>query len=172
MRPMSAGPGGGLVASDAVTGLSLDVRLRMLLVHEAAGFSEQGLAVSLSYDPTPASPLGLTAKLAPSWGGEATSGAEALWGRDTLAGLTPVAPGSRLESTLGYRLPVGHRLVGTPRVVFSASEQGRGYGVGYGLGVLDTERLRFELGLEAHRWESSLQGGPDQGLQVRATLGW
>ena len=166
--------GGGLVASDAVTGLSLDLRARMLLVHQAAGFSERGLAVSLSYDPTPASPLGLTAKLAPSWGGQATSAAEALWGPDTLVGLTPggIAPGSRVEGALSYGLPVGRRLVGTPRVVFSTSEQGRGYGFGYGLGLLDTERLRFELGLDAHRRESALQGGPDQGLQVQATLGW
>ena len=29
-------------------------------------------SVSLSYNPTPATPLGLTARVAPSWGGQAT----------------------------------------------------------------------------------------------------
>ena len=42
-----------------------------------AWFRERGLAVSLSYNPAPSTPLGLTARVAPSWGGQATSGAEA-----------------------------------------------------------------------------------------------
>ena len=71
--------GGGLVMADASTGLAVDLRVRTLLVHQAAGFRERGLAVSVSYNPTPQTPLGLTARLAPSWGGQATSGAEALW---------------------------------------------------------------------------------------------
>ena len=72
--------GGGLVVSDASTGLAVDVRVRMLVVHQAEGFRERGMALSLSYNPTPSTPLGLTARVAPSWGGQATSGAEAMWG--------------------------------------------------------------------------------------------
>ena len=79
--------GAGLVMADAATGLAVDVRVRTLLVHQAEGFRERGLAVSLSYNPTPSTPLGLTARVAPSWGGEAASGAEALWGRETMAGM-------------------------------------------------------------------------------------
>ena len=58
----------------------------------------------------------LTARVAPSWGGQATSGAEALWGRETMAGLAhgSVANGTRLEAELGYGLPVGSRFVATP----------------------------------------------------------
>ena len=78
--------GGGLVVSDAATGLAVDLRVRMLLVHEAEGFRERGMALSLSYNPTPQTPLGLTARVAPSWGGQAPSGAEALWGRQTMGG--------------------------------------------------------------------------------------
>ena len=44
--------GGGLVVSDAATGLAVDLRVRMLLVHEAEGFRERGMALSLSYNPT------------------------------------------------------------------------------------------------------------------------
>ena len=60
--------GGGLIVSDAASGLAVDVRVRMLLVHEAEGFQERGVSVSLSYNPTPQTPLGLTARVAPSWG--------------------------------------------------------------------------------------------------------
>ena len=75
-----------LIASDPLTGLSVDVRVRTLLVHQDEGFRERGVSVSCSYDPTPSTPLGLTARVAPSWGGQAMSGADALWGRDTMEG--------------------------------------------------------------------------------------
>ena len=45
-----------LIAADPLTGLSVDVRVRTLLVHQDEGFRERGVSVSLSYDPTP--PLG------------------------------------------------------------------------------------------------------------------
>ena len=65
--------------------------------------------------------------MAPSWGGQATSGAEALWGRETMAGMAHggVASGNRLDGEVGYGLPVGSCFVGTPRVGFSTSEYGR-----------------------------------------------
>ena len=143
--------GSGLVVSDSSTGLSVDVRVRMLLVHQAEGFSERGMAVSLSYNPTPQTPLGFVTRVAPSWGGQATSGAEALWGRETMGGMAhgSLAQGNRLEGEVGYGLPVGSRFVGTPRVGFSTSEYGRDYRVGYGLGVLDRESLNFELRVDA-----------------------
>ena len=44
--------GGGLVVSDAATGLAVDLRVRTLVLHQAEGFRERGLALSLSYNPT------------------------------------------------------------------------------------------------------------------------
>ncbi len=166
--------GAGLVVSDAGSGLAVDVRVRTLVMHQAEGFRERGVALSLSYNPTPSTPLGLVARAAPSWGGQATSGAEALWGRQTMAGMAPggVASGNRLDGEVGYGLPVGSRFVGTPRVGFSTSEYGRDYRVGYGLGVLNRESLNFELGVDAQRRESPLPGGTDHGALARATLGW
>ena len=164
--------GSGLVLTDALTGLSLDVRVRTLVVHQSAGFTEAGDVV-LARDPTPSSPLGLTARLSPSWGGSAMSGAEALW-QGQMAygpGSHPVAgSGGRLDGEVGYGLPVGSRFVGMPRVGLVPSEYGRDYRVGYGLGVLDTESLRFELGVDARRRESPLQGGADAGVRGRVTL--
>ena len=166
--------GAGMVLSDAATGLAVDVRVRTLLVHQDEDFSERGVAVSLSYNPTPSTPLGFVAKVAPSWGGQAMSGAEALWGRETMAGMAHrgVAQGNRLDGEVGYGLPVGSRFVGTPRVGFSTSEYGQDYRVGYGLGVLDRESMNFELGVEAQRRNSPMLGGASNGMLGRATLGW
>ena len=41
--------GSGLVVSDPSLGLSADVRVRMLLVHEAEGFRDRGVS---GFDPT------------------------------------------------------------------------------------------------------------------------
>ena len=166
--------GGGLVMSDASTGLAVDLRVRMLVMHQADGFRERGMALSLSYNPTPSTPLGFIARVAPSWGGEATSGAEAMWGRETMAGMANggLASGNRLDGEVGYGLPVGSRMVGTPRAGFSTSEYGRDYRVGYGLGALDRERLNLDLGVDAHRRESPMLDGTDNGVLGRATLGW
>ena len=165
---------GGLVVSDTSTGLAVDVRVRMLVMHQAEGFRERGMALSLSYNPTPSTPLGFTARVAPSWGGEATSGAEAMWGRETMAGMANggLASGNRLEGEVGYGLPVGSRFVGTPRVGVSTSEYGRDYRIGYGLGVLDRERLNLDLGVDAHRRESPMLDGTDNGFLGRATMRW
>ena len=166
--------GAGLIVSDSSTGLAVDVRVRTLLVHQAEGFRERGMALSLSYNPTPSTPLGFTAKVAPSWGGQAQSGADALWGRETMAGMGQggLAAGNRLDGEVGYGLPVGSRFVGTPRVGLSTSEYGRDYRVGYGLGVLDRGKVNFELGVDAQRRESPTQGEASNGFMGRATLGW
>ena len=166
--------GAGLVVSDSSTGLSLDVRVRTLLVHQAEGFRERGVALSFSYNPTPSMPLGFTARVAPSWGGEARSGAEALWSRETMAGTAhgSFAQGNRLDGEVGYGLPVGSRFVGTPRVGFSASEYGRDYRVGYRLGVLEQGNANFELGVDAQRRENAMQGRASNGFLGRVTLGW
>ena len=165
----------GLILSDSSTGLAVDLRVRMLVVHQAEGFRERGMAVSFSYNPTPSTPLGLLARVVPSWGGgRATSGAEALWGREAMAGPADggFVPGNRLDTEIGYGLPVGSRLVGIPRVGFAASEYGRDYRMGYGLTLPGRETLNLELGVDARRRESPMQGGPDHVFLGRATLGW
>ena len=153
--------GGGLVMVAASTGLAVDLRVRMLLAHQADEFRERGLSIAVRYDPTPATPLGLTATVTPSWGGQATSGAQALWGRETMAGVAAAggpAAGRRLEAALGYGMPVVGRFVGTPRVGIEASDTGRAYQVGYGLTVAQDGALHVELGVDAHRRERSRRG--------------
>ena len=118
--------GGGLIVSDALTGLSANLRVRMLLVHQDQGFRDRGVSLSFGYNPAPSTPLGFLAKLTPSWGGQAESGAQALWGRETMAGMADGGPaaGGRLEAELGYGMPVGGRLVGMPSFGIGASGHG------------------------------------------------
>ena len=174
--------GAGLVFADAVTGLSVDFRIRTLVVHQAEGYAERGVSISVSYNPTPSTPLGFTARVSPAWGGEAMSGAEALWGRETMGGMgrnhLVGGGGNRLDTEVGYGLPVGARFVGTPRVGVATSEYGRDYRVGYGMQVLEQGRLNLELGIDAERRESPVfhlqegSAGTDQRVLGRATVQW
>ena len=127
-----------------------------------------------SYDPTPSTPLGVTARVAPAWGGQAQSGVAALWGRETMAGMAHggAAQGYRLNGEVGYGLPVGGRFVGTPRVGFSTSAHSQNYRVGYGLGVLETGGLHVEVGVDALHSESPMRGGASNALRGQASLGW
>ena len=174
--------GAGLVFADAVTGLSVDVRVRRLVVHQADGFAEHGMSISVSYNPTPTTPLGFTARVSPAWGGDAMSGAEALWGRESMGGMghesVMGSGGNRLDTEVGYGLPIGSRFVGTPRAGVRTSEYGHDYRIGYGVGVLEQGRLNLQIGVDAERRESALfqmqeQGaGTDQRVLGRATVQW
>ncbi len=169
--------GSGLVVSDPSLGLSADVRVRMLLVHEAEGFQDRGVSVSFSFNPTPSTPLGFTARVAPpSWGGQATGGAETLWGRETMTGLaarSSQVSGGRVVADLGYWMAVGRRFVGTPQVGFGTSETGRDYQLGYSLGLLGSgEDPAFELGVNAERWEHAHLNSTEHAFVARATARW
>ena len=132
------------------------------------------MALSLSYNPTPSTPLGFTARVAPSWGGEATSGAEAMWGRETWRGWPTAASrqatASRARSATGCRWEAASW--GRRGSASAPRSTGRDYRIGYGLGVLDRERLNLELGVDAHRRESPMLDGTDNGFLGRATMRW
>ena len=166
--------GGGLAFSDTVTGLTLDVRVRTLMAHQAEGFSERGMSLSFGWDPDPASPLGLAAKLAPSWGGQARGGSEALWSGQMAggAGAQMYGAGDRVDAEVGYGLPVGARLVGTPRVGLASSQYGRDLRVGYGLGLLNRGDVDFEVGGDVQRRDDPMRGGAGTGFLAQARLGW
>ena len=164
---------------DGVRNKRRDLRL---VVHQADGFAEHGMSISVSYNPTPTTPLGFTARVSPAWGGDAMSGAEALWGRESMGGMghesVMGSGGHRLDTEVGYGLPIGSRFVGTPRAGVRTSEYGRDYRIGYGVGVLEQGRLNLQIGVDAERRESSLfqmqeQGaGTDQRVLGRATVQW
>ena len=92
-------------------------------------------------------------------------GAQALWGRETMAGMAD-------GGLAAYGMPVGGGLVGTPRFGIGASGNGRDYRLGYALGVLSRESLEFELGVDANRRESPAQGTAEHGVLGRLTARW
>lgn len=163
--------GGGLLVVDA-SGLSVDLRVLTLVVHQAAGFREHGVSVSLGWDPRSGSRLGWTARVAPSWGGETMSGAQALWGYDAMGSVMPGAgaAGDRLDAEVGYGLPLGSRFVGTPRLGLGTSGYGRDLRLGYGVGILESGALSLDVGVDAVRRQH--EGGDDTGVAARAAVPW
>ena len=166
--------GGGLVFTDSVTGLSLDVRMRTLVVHQADGFTERGMSLSFGWDPTPSSPLGLTARVAPSWGGSAMGGADALWRSQMAYGMGShrmAGSGGQVNAEVGYGLPAG-RFVGTPSVGLGTSQYGRDYRLGYRLGLLERGGLDFGLDVSGTRRESTMTPVPDHQVVTSARVTW
>ena len=140
--------GAGLTVSGR--GLRADVQVRTLLVHEDSNFTERAVSVSISYNPTPSTPLGLTARLSPSWGGN-LMGTSDLWSRE-LADISPQSGGQRIDADLGYGLSLG-RLVATLRIGYGVTEWGRQYRLGWSL-------------LEMGRLDASIDAISQQNLGV------
>ena len=171
--------GGELLVSSPAMGLSAEVRMRTLLVHNAEGFRDWGVSVSLSFDPMPSTPLGFKARVLPSWGGREQGGAEALWRGGPVSVLAARGGhvfGGRVLTNLGYGMALGDRLIGTPRIGFSTSAAAREYRLGYSIGVLRGEGLEFEFGIDAERRErmnlrNSLNS-TERALVARATVRW
>ena len=121
--------GGGIRIGIPRSGLAVDLRMRRVVIHEAAQFQERSLSLAISYNPTP-SALGLNVRVTPTWGRD--SGGNALWNTQPLGDLggNPQSGDSQLDGDAGYGLPVGSRFVGTPRIAFQRSEYGRGLSFG------------------------------------------
>ena len=86
--------------------------------------------------------------------------------------------GQRLDTEVGYGLPIGSRFVGTPRAGVRTSEYSRDYRIGYGIQVLEQGPLNLQLGVDAERRESPIfhlqeqSGGTDQRVLGHATVQW
>ena len=95
-------------------------------------------------------------------GGSASGGADALLGRNTLAGLAANDNGGgdlrsrRLELKLGYGFSAfGDRFTSTSEAGFGLSDSGRDYSLGWRLGLAQRGPASVELKLEATRRESA-----------------
>ena len=166
--------GAGLQFSDATGELSMQIRGRTLIVHEAGGFRDWGVSGSIRYDPYPDSPRGLMISLGHSAGGASDGGADALLGRGTLAGLgegEAVEWNSRLVGEAGYGFGVlGGVFTGTPYAGFGASEGLRDYYLGLRLARMNRDAFDLEFGVEATREESAGAYDPIHGMTFRLAL--
>ena len=80
--------------------------------------------------------------------------------------------GNRVDAEMGYGLPVGDDLVGTPRVAVRASEYGNDYRVGYALGLLERGNTSFSVNIGLHHREVPMLRETNRGFASQATLGW
>ena len=168
---------GGLSWSAPALGLAAQVSGHGLLAHEAAGFHDWGVAGSLSYDPNPASELGLSLSLSPAWGGSAASAAAALWARPTLVAPTAdaarVEPAGRITAEAAYGLPLfGGTGVGTPYLGLGLADSDRDYRVGYRLGIARAAGREFSLSIEGTRHENAAGTAPRHTLTLQGTHRW
>lgn len=174
--------GGGLAVANRASGLSLDLKARGLLAHEAAGFQDWGVSAALAYDLLPASDQGLSLALRQSWGATASGGMDALLDREALAGLRHTTAAAehlpaagRLEGEAGYGIALfGGAFTGTPNLGFGLSDGGaRDYRVGWRLTPVLPEAPGYEVSLNVTRSESADGGAPpEHGALLRATLRW
>ena len=166
--------GGGVSWFYPAWGISAEFRVRGLVTHEAEGFREWGASGSVIYDADPGSEKGLRISLAPSWGEKSSGGTDALWGIETAAGLAGQegnTADARLEGRMGYGfLLPGKELIGTPEFTLGYSGGVRDYRMGYRMGLARGETAEFDLGIEAHRRENSLDAQPEHGIKLKGTL--
>ena len=170
--------GASLAWSDPRRGLSAELRGRGLLTHAADGFRERGLSGALAWEPV-ANGTGPRLRLVQTLGGPSSGGADALFGRGTLAGLGADGadlPQRRLEARFGYGFAVyGNRFTSLPEIAVGRSDGARDYGLGWRLvrggGFLAGGAL--EVAVEARRLEAAGDArAPDRQVGFRVTARW
>ena len=153
--------GGGLSYTDPASGLAVEAKVRGLVAHEDADYSEWGASGAIRIAPG-ADGRGLSLTLSPTWGA-ASGGAKRLWSHRDARAFAPGAEteaGSRLDAELGYGFSVlDGRAVATPHVGLTRSETD------------ETLRLGQRLKLGASEWtlESAFSG---EVREYRAGYGW
>ena len=83
--------GGGLAVTDTVTGLSLDVRVRTLVVHQAEGFTERGMFAVARVGPDAVEPDAPDREGGPVVGRAGAGRGRGAVGRRMAYGLDPVS---------------------------------------------------------------------------------
>ena len=188
--------GGGLRYTDPATGLSVDAKVRGLVAHEDANYSEWGASGSVRIEPD-ASGRGLSLTLKPVWGA-AEGGAQRLWSAGHTPGLAAdgaAEPRSGLEAEMGYGLSVLHgRGVATPFAGLTRSGERETLRLGQRLklglsewklqGAFGEERRSFSAGyvyrldgafdfdVELIRREPANDDAPEHGMMLRARMRW
>ena len=115
--------GTGRVVPTSSSGLSVDVGVRLLLVHQAVGIRERGMSLSLSYNPTPFHAAGNMAARRRGAGCRRAL-LKRCGGASTMVGMSHTGTSRWVRPQCGRRhgLPVGGRPVGTRRVCLRPSE--------------------------------------------------
>ena len=164
--------GGGLLWSAPVRGISVEIEVRHVLMHEATGFNDWSVSGLVRYDPNPSSERGLSASVRSSTGAAGLDGVDALLARDTLSGLLPHDGSLTAEAAYGFPI-LGGRFTGAPWVGAGVLESGRDYRVGYRVSTAWPSGSGMQLGIEGVRRENN--GGDaetEHAIGLRLALDW
>ena len=151
--------GGGVALADPGRGMTAALKARGLVAHEDQGLREWGVSAAFAWDQRPQTQRGWSLSLVQSWGASSSGGIEALFSRDTLAGLaahdeSPV--GRRLAVELGYGLAVfGGDFTGVPNVGVGLTGGGRDWRLGWRLTPAWPDASGFEVNLDFMRNEAA-----------------
>ena len=186
--------GGGLSYTDPGSSLSVDAKVRGLVAHEDANYSEWGASGSVRIEPDAAG-RGLSLTLKPVWG-TAEGRTERLWSAGNARGLAAdgaADPGNGLEAEMGYgfsvldgrgvatpfagltrsgeseRLRLGQRLklgVSEWKLESEFGEEHRRFTAGYGY------RLGRAFDLELIRREPANDNAPEHGVALKVRARW
>ncbi len=167
--------GGRVQYADPTLGLTVEGAVRGLVAHEAEAYDEWGASGTIRLAPGVGG-QGLALTLQPAWGAATASGVEALWGRQSTAGLAPranqVATGS-LAAEVGYGITAFDTGLVTPYAgTMLAESAGRTYRVGTRLLVPGQGATGLTMTLEGLRTEPTGLQPLNQGFRLQATWGF
>ena len=168
--------GGGLVWSAPAGGITAEIEVRRVLMHEATGFRDWSVSGLVRYDPNPSSERGALLALRSSIGTTSLDGANGLLEREGRAGLAAanVSDGGQLSAEAAYGFSIlGGRFTGVPWVGAGVLESGRDYRVGYRVSPAGQSGAAMQVGIEGLRRENN--GGDaeaEHAIGLRFALGW
>ena len=165
---------GGVAWLDPGRGLSADLGARGLFLHEEQDYEEWGVTGGFTLEPGGASGRGLSLSLRHSVGASATSGVDALFGRDALSGLgAGRGAGERLEARAEYGVGVlGGDLTGTPYLGFGRTGGLDDVRLGWRFETPARDALDVRFGVEATRGERADGAEPEHGVAFRFGARW
>ena len=168
--------GGGLAWSAPVWGISAEIVVRHVLVHEAIGFNDWSVSGLVRYDPNPSSERGAALALRSSIGPPSLDGANALLKRETMAEQSALNPAGSGQLTVeaAYGFPIlGGRFTGAPWVGMGLLENGRDYRVGYRISPAGQFGSHIQVGIEGIRRENDYgEAVTEHAIGLRLALGW
>ena len=168
--------GGGILWSTPVPGISAEIVVRRVLMHEATGFNDWSVSGLVRYDPNPASEIGVALALRSSVGRSSLDGANALLARGSMSELSALdaAGGSQFSAEAAYGLPIlGGRFIGAPWVGAGLLESGRDYRVGYRISRARPSRSGMQFGIEGVQRETGRRDAKiEHAIGLRLGLGW
>ena len=168
--------GGGLVWWAPAGGITAEIEVRRVLMHEATGFNDWNVSGLVRYDPSPFSERGASVALRSSIGPPSLGTANSLLERETLVGLASSNTSDRgqLTAEAAYGFPIlGGRFTGAPWVGMGLLENGRDYRVGYRISPAGQFGSHMQVGIEGIRRENDYgEAVTEHAIGLRLALGW